>query len=237
MKFRKTKNRIYRKKRSYRKKSIKDRVPRRDPRRYADITWSPTNLADRTMVKLKYMERIVFTSTAGVQSSQVFRGNSLFDPNQTGTGQQPLGFDEWCNFYANYRVKGAKINVQYVSPSSTTSATQTWDVALYPALVTTIADQASAKVQPLVKYRMGNLGSNTIRLSSYVSTSKMFGTNKKAIDINDDYGALINTNPVNVWFFNMCCQPCDQSTSGSIVAYVTITYYAEFYNKKTLALS
>lgn len=235
MKYRKknTRRKTYRRRS---RKSIKDRVPRKDPRRYADLTFSPSTIADRTMVKLKYMQRIVLSSSSGIQASQVFRGNSLFDPDFTGSGAQPVGFDQWATFYNNYRVRGAKINIQFAT-AGTTAGSQTWDLCCYPSLSTTVTAQDSSHVQPLAKWKLGNLGSNTKFISSYVSTAKMFGTNKRSIAINDSYGAAIGSNPTNAWFFIICSQPADQSTSGSCFAYVTITYYTEFYDKQNLTLS
>ena len=44
--------------------------------------------------------------------SHVFRGNSLYDPDATGIGVQPYGFDQVCpTFFNNYNVRSSKITV------------------------------------------------------------------------------------------------------------------------------
>ena len=43
------------------------------------------------------------------------RLNSLFDPNLSGLGHQPRGFDQLMAVYEKYTVVAAKITVCYVS--------------------------------------------------------------------------------------------------------------------------
>lgn len=49
---------------------------------------------------------------------QSFRTASLFDPDRTGTGHQPLFFDEMAAIYNQYRVLGAKCRVRFVNMSN-----------------------------------------------------------------------------------------------------------------------
>lgn len=46
---------------------------------------------------------------------QSFRTASLFDPDRTGVGHQPLFFDEMAAIYNQYRVLGAKCRVRFVN--------------------------------------------------------------------------------------------------------------------------
>lgn len=60
-------------------------------------------------VVLRYVED--FTLNAGNASSAayVFKFNSLFDPNHTGTGHQPMFHDNYSSLYKYYRVDYATI--------------------------------------------------------------------------------------------------------------------------------
>lgn len=58
---------------------------------------------ESVIVKLKYAERITLTSTVGAITYYSFRAD-CYDPNLTGTGGQPTGFDQWMAFYEKYRV-------------------------------------------------------------------------------------------------------------------------------------
>ncbi len=63
--------------------------------------------------RLPYYETgISLTGTAGVYSQYVFTANGLYDPNITGTGHQPLGFDTMMAYYEQYTVMASKITVR-----------------------------------------------------------------------------------------------------------------------------
>jgi hypothetical protein len=48
---------------------------------------------------------------AGVQ----YASNSIFDPNLTATGHQPLSHDQWSQFYQHYLVMGSKITIKVLN--------------------------------------------------------------------------------------------------------------------------
>lgn len=58
----------------------------------------------RKRVKLPYNETVSVTSGAGSAGVYVFSLNGLYDPNITGTGHQPSGFDQLMAFYNHYTV-------------------------------------------------------------------------------------------------------------------------------------
>lgn len=67
------------------------------------------------IVKLKYNEYIPISSnTSGTVISQYrFNCNSLYDPNQSGTGHQPLYYDTYAGLYNHYLVLGSRIKVTW----------------------------------------------------------------------------------------------------------------------------
>lgn len=54
----------------------------------------------------------------GVVGKYVFRANSLYDPDFTGVGTQPLLRDQWANIYQNYIVVGSKIVATFATQST-----------------------------------------------------------------------------------------------------------------------
>jgi len=75
---------------------------------------------DRLLTKLRYSDFHAVTSTTGAVGSYVFRWNSTFDPNQTGTGHQPLYRDVYASVYDHYAVVSARaiIRCTYVDADS-----------------------------------------------------------------------------------------------------------------------
>lgn len=58
--------------------------------------------------------------TADVPASHTYRANGIFDPDYTGVGHQPRGFDQWASHYKKYRVISSKVTVLTNSTSSGT---------------------------------------------------------------------------------------------------------------------
>lgn len=67
-------------------------------------------LADRSRyVKLRYVGYGTMNPAAAVTSTcHVFRLNSLYDPDYTGAGHQPYGYDQMSTFWTDYRVVGVR---------------------------------------------------------------------------------------------------------------------------------
>ncbi len=60
--------------------------------------------------RLNYVEDFTFTPNAAT-SGWVFSANSLYDPDVTSTGHQPMGFDQIMLFYQYYTVIRSRIKV------------------------------------------------------------------------------------------------------------------------------
>lgn len=63
-----------------------------------------TFLNPHEYVTLKYVQSVGFSNATTLASQQIFNINSLFDPDRTGTGHQPYGFDQLAAMYNRYRV-------------------------------------------------------------------------------------------------------------------------------------
>ena len=75
-------------------------------------------LPNSQKVTLRYGQRFALTSGAGLAATQIFSANSLYDPDESGLGHQPRGFDQLMTMYDHYQVIGAKITVMTAQPST-----------------------------------------------------------------------------------------------------------------------
>lgn len=57
----------------------------------------------------KYSDVVSINPAIGSVGINTFSANGLYDPNITGAGHQPQGFDQFMVFYNHYEVIGAKI--------------------------------------------------------------------------------------------------------------------------------
>lgn len=70
-------------------------------------------------VKLLYHDQVAITPSTGQAGSHVFRANDLYDPDATGVGHQPRGFDQLMALYDHFVVVGSRIRVIFDCRSTT----------------------------------------------------------------------------------------------------------------------
>jgi len=73
---------------------------------------------DKLIAPLRYHLSTAMTTTAGSIATYAISANSIFDPDRTAGGHQPLYRDTFNTIYNHYTVLGSKIKVIF-SPNST----------------------------------------------------------------------------------------------------------------------
>lgn len=76
---------------------------------------------DRLETVLKYSETINYNGSAA-PTAQKWSMNSLFDPNNSGSGHQPSFFDTFSAVYGRYYVKRFKVDMEFINLSSSIGA-------------------------------------------------------------------------------------------------------------------
>jgi hypothetical protein len=71
-----------------------------------------------TRKKLMYYETFQLSGTAGVMAQYTFSANGCYDPNISGVGHQPLGWDDAIKYYEQATVIKSKISVRGVGNGS-----------------------------------------------------------------------------------------------------------------------
>lgn len=86
------------------------------PTRSISLRGGATGFPNKMRTKLIYQEDIILDASAGgVVAKNQFTLNGLYDPNITGTGHQPLGFDNFMAVYSKYTVISATITVAAIN--------------------------------------------------------------------------------------------------------------------------
>lgn len=126
-----------------------------------------------------YVERFTLNPGAGTGITQAFSANSLYDPNRTGIGHQPLGFDQLVGvFYDHYMVTSATLTLT-VMPRDTGEPSDNTLVAIIPRdTSTSITDIEEVIEQGDAVYGVvggGVSGKNHLVLSHTISIAKFLG--------------------------------------------------------------
>ena len=191
--------------------------------------------------KMTYTDVFTYVPLAGLYESRRFRGNSVYDPDYTGGGGQPTGFDQLAALYQRYTVYAAKTKCQLMNgPTNQTT------VASFAAL-SLLADTSGSSVgnyTVIDKLPHSNSyipsgpilsGSRTPRtVSMYTTTASMFGIDKDTVTNKANYSADVGSNPVNQWFQHVTVSNLDGGTQANVAVYTKITYYVRFEQPATM---
>lgn len=179
-------------------------------------------------LNLRYFENALSINpgAGGGADEYVFSANGLYDPNVTGTGHQPLGFDQLMAMYNHYTVIASTITVM------ARNADSTYGQFLGVRLAGAVAE--STDPQQIIEngrctYRMLNQGgqSNDQATVSYgCNVSKFLG--RPNILSEDDLRGTLTTNPAEEAYFKVFGF-ADQAVDGNqIIFAVQIDYVAIF---------
>lgn len=190
-------------------------------------------LVPKAQVKMVYGEAYRFQTAVSAFQDQLFRGNSVFDPDYTGVGHQPLGHDQWQGLYGKYRVRASKIEIWYI-PMLTAVPNQ---IVCYPSIDNAgPTSNTDTFESPLAKiaYMTGMTGQGVGYMSNYATSEQMFGDKELAKD--QDAAAAFGSNPSKVWYWHVYgISP--GITNIDFRCTVRITYYVDLFQPVQLTQS
>ena len=195
----------------FRRKNWKKK-PYKKKRYYPSPSKSLGPLANTLKAKFIYSDYFsIETGVAGIPGHYVFAANGLYDPNITGSGHQPSGFDQLVGpLYDHAVVIGAKITLW----------AQNSDTLLSNMVSLLVRDAAAELSDPrqIMEYRYQKSrimspegsGQNTAVLSMQINPNKFLGRSKPLSDPE-----LKNSNTGNAdelcYFHVYCLSPPDRS--------------------------
>lgn len=194
-------------------------------------------LGKRFRTKLIYMDRgrTVNPGAGGLAASYVFSANGIWDPNITGVGHQPTGFDQFMSFYDHYCVVSSKIYVHFKNFDNTLDQM----VGIY------VSDRASVEsdYRNIIENGMGtysivgnvNDTNNAMELAQAVSIARFLGR-PNVLD-EDNLQGSGGTNPADQAYFHVWAAPTIAADSGSVEINVRVEYVVEFKEPKILPTS
>lgn len=213
------------------KKSYKKRRTFRSKRRRGIYSLPLAGFPKSKVVRLRYCEEITLDPTATTQGVFVFSANGVYDPNVTGIGHQPKGFDQNMAFYNHYTVLGSKISLRYCNKTGGN------DVPGYAELLLTDDGTTGASlIAPIDMYESryskrgipttygterGYIGQRNT-LTRKFSAKKFFRSRAVTSDANLRGTAV--SNPTDQAYYEFVLFPINDNNPGVMVFFVTIEY-------------
>lgn len=182
---------------------------------------------------LRYVGYYDLTDAITGFSTQVMRANSVFDPDASGVGHQPRGFDELKVLYDHYRVLKSSITVH----ACQRQATQPTMISLAPTQFVTpigpgLAEYPGAKNMMLSE---GGSGPSVKSLTCTINIAKFDGDPGAKVD--DALAAGVGANPLDEQYFQICAWNPSTGTTCDARIVVIVDYYVQFWGRQDLLQS
>lgn len=192
--------------------------------RYKTIVNTGLGFPQRMKMTHRYVTTVGLNSTSGAIGTYKFACNGLYDPDITGTGHQPMFFDQMAAIYNHYHVIGSKISVQIV-PAEDNSITRPCHCAIVlNDDSTAYTNMDTIRERAKSQYRLLNPEqARGVTLSSKWSAKKTFGG---SVIANDELGGDTTSNPLEETQYHIHVQTADLLTTTALYLNVTITYIA-----------
>lgn len=187
-----------------------------------------------TVVKMKYTDIISLSNFAVGQDFHIFRAASIFDPDFTGTGHQPLGHDQWATLYQRYRVLGCKLKATFINQSGTVTEAEHVGMCVTESTLLGLARDMSE--QTMCKQSLiGPTGNQSWSGTLYVDLAKFEGDSGAKYD--KDYTADMGSNPSRDIFFYIFAQDINADDSVEVSVLVELEYTVRLYDRIDLTRS
>ncbi len=191
---------------------------------YTSSVQNVTLAPDRMRLKLKYAQTgIVFTAVD--YDTHIFSMNGCFDPDITGVGHQPMGFDQWGALFTQYRVYASMIRI--LCANDATAQNTSYILGTYPSNSgTTVATLEAALEQPRMKKALVTPGRGEPGIvSNYVRTVDLAGG---TLGAENQYRGTLSANPTIQFRWHIFGGTLDVTTNIDVTFVVEIEYYVEF---------
>jgi len=195
---------------------------------------------DKMVTRLRYCDTYAISGAVGAIGNQIMRMNSVFDPDLSGVGHQPMWFDQYASIYGRYRVLGSKIKATFsVANAPANALASNFGPVLVGIQTQTSPSLLAGNTSALMETANDNWtmlcdkagGNNAKSLTATYSPVRDLG-----VDGGDDtIAASVTTNPSQQFYAHV--YKVDQNGSSTITVLVEVEYLVEFFSRNEIAQS
>lgn len=194
-------------------------------------------IGNKQVCRLRYCDYIALNPGAGgIAAVHVFAANGLYDPDITGIGHQPSGFDQLMQLFDHYTVISAKCRVEAFSADATYGQ---W-------IGVATMDQNGVLADQRAYIEGGHSNWNQVSPSTYgyqnaavveqTFSCKKFLGRPNPLD-EDSLRGNSTQNPAEGAYFHVWCGPGGTLDGAGVNCQVTIDYFAILTEPKVVGLS
>ncbi len=191
-------------------------------------------LGTTTRATLRYSANITVTSAAVYEGvgTHVFSANGAYDPDITGAGSQPRGFDELMALYDHYTVTASRVKVRYTNTATSRPyvgiAVRDTPSAIPDAK--TLFESSDTKITDKLLGRLSE-GNESCAMSHNVNVGNFLG--RKSVMSDPELKGSAASNPAEQVYYHINCVNMANSSSSAVDAIVTLEYDIVLHEPKT----
>lgn len=187
------------------------------------LTTTPQLFPDRMCGWMQYASTLGLAPAVGTTAYNVFRANSVFDPDLTGTGGTVVGYSSAIGLYNAYRVTKFRFWVECTSGNATPLV---FFVVASPTntLGTSIATITSQR-HVWMKSSGGNGGLQVVNHHGSFPIHSIYGSTAQQVLIEDDFEAVAGANPNNAVYLHVGAY----APTGSVAGDARISFRLEYF--------
>lgn len=185
---------------------------------------------DRLKTTLRFWKALAIDQSLSPNQMVRFQPSAAYDVDPTVASTAMAGFNELSALFRSYRVKSSRIKVE--------TACTSLDSMVQVTVLPTNSDPGSslpagyavsAREQPYaISKTAAPLGGGMCNIFNSMTTKKIFGS--PMTDYDDNFAALVNTIPVNNWFwviifYSLATIPSADPTLCNVYIEVDVEFY------------
>lgn len=218
------------------RRRFKRRIGRRPSKKI--YTTSVVNSAvrpQRMLLKMPYFWSGQLYSETGNYQTYSFNLNSLYDPDRTGIGHQPLGRDQWIAFYNQYRVYRCTYQIVFNNLDPAQAAT----VGFCPTNGLPSFTNEAAFEQP--QMRMSAIaprdGQSKAIMKGSIDLARLNGKTHAQYKASEDTASQNSSSPAEILLGNLVAAPVLSGAPVNVGYTIKLTFHAELFDPNVLPIS
>lgn len=216
-----------------RSKKARKRFYKRKKRYSKNLVLSKAPIPNRFATKLRYADNFTLQPVSGLVAAHLWNANSCYDPDVTGTGHQPRGFDQFMAMYDHFTVIGSKITAWFCGSSgSATNSPTMIGIALkdFTTLPSTKNDYMEGRNVVSTMLAFDNETHEVKKLTKTFSTKKFLGVSKPLA--SSVLRGSASADPAEDAYFHVFAQALQPANIDPIRVQVVIDYLVVFTEPK-----